>query len=79
MKLVTLPLGKPPYEPGIMLRDVYLPIDSMVSLLCVPWWATKAAGRIIIEAGIQPRRRHPAFIAALHTSPANPGGTNCRV
>jgi CRP-like cAMP-binding protein len=35
MKLVTLPLGKPLYEPGVMLRHVYFPTDSIVSLLYV--------------------------------------------
>jgi CRP-like cAMP-binding protein len=35
MKVVTLPLGKPLYEPGTMLRHVYFPTDSIVSLLYV--------------------------------------------
>ena len=32
IKIVTLPLGKALYEPGTMLRHVYFPTDSIVSL-----------------------------------------------
>ena len=35
IKIVTLPLGKALYEPGTMLRHVYFPTDSIVSLLYV--------------------------------------------
>ena len=35
LELVFLPLGKILYEPGDLLRHVYFPIDSTVSLLYV--------------------------------------------
>jgi CRP-like cAMP-binding protein len=35
LELVALPLGEALYEPGVMLRHVYFPIDSIVSLLYV--------------------------------------------
>jgi CRP-like cAMP-binding protein len=35
LDLVTLPLGKVLYEPGDMLRHIYFPTDSIVSLLYV--------------------------------------------
>ena len=35
LRLVSMPLGKALYEPGDVLRYVYLPVDSIVSLLYV--------------------------------------------
>ncbi|SDI34333.1 cAMP-binding domain of CRP or a regulatory subunit of cAMP-dependent protein kinases [Pseudomonas flavescens] len=35
LELVTLPLGRVLYEAGDVLRHVYFPIDSIVSLICV--------------------------------------------
>jgi CRP-like cAMP-binding protein len=35
LKLVSLPLGKALYEPGDMLRHIYFPTDTIVSLLYV--------------------------------------------
>lgn len=35
LKLVTLPLGAVVYEAGDMLRHIYFPTNSIVSLLCV--------------------------------------------
>jgi CRP-like cAMP-binding protein len=35
LKLVLLPLGEPLYESGIVLRHVYFPTNSIVSLLYV--------------------------------------------
>jgi len=35
LRLVTMPLGKALYEPGDLLRYVYFPVDSIVSLLYV--------------------------------------------
>lgn len=35
LELVPLPLGKVLYEPGMVMRHVYFPIDSIVSLLYV--------------------------------------------
>jgi len=35
LELVPIPLGHALYEPGMQMRHVYFPIDSIVSLLCV--------------------------------------------
>ena len=35
LELVPIPLGHALYEPGVHMRHVYFPIDSIVSLLCV--------------------------------------------
>ena len=35
LELVPIPLGHALYEPGMHMRHVYFPIDSIVSLLCV--------------------------------------------
>ncbi len=52
LELVTMPLGHSLYEPGMQMRHVYFPTDSIVSLLCVMENGASAEIAVVGKEGI---------------------------
>jgi hypothetical protein len=68
LRLVPMPLGEVLYESGDILRDVYFPTDSIVSLLYVladdarrkaQWSASEGLIGIALFMGVKPLRVEP--------------------